>query len=170
MWWWWLIEVRQNCKAVQNLLEKVGFALILGIVGSIISYRERTIYLHMATISPTGAPQGLADNPPLWNQTSTTHQWWWCQSISVQDRGRPEKYWIRDMWFLSTLSFNTLKSLWSRVFCWQAIMSLSCVKQIVIPASSKHLHVQLNVFTTCWCRQMLHVGITWYQEYTSQYW
>lgn len=85
----------------------------------------------------------------------------------VQARGRPEKYCIRDMWFLSTLSLIPFKSLWSRVFCWQAIMSLSCVKHIVISASSMHLHVQLNMFTTCWCWQMLHAGITRYQKYTS---
>lgn len=62
------------------------------------------------------------------------------------------------------------KSLRSWVFCWQAIMSLSRVQHIVIPASSKHLRVQLIVFTTCWCWQMLHVGITQYQKYTSHYW
>lgn len=36
LWWWWLGKVGKNCKAVQKLLETVGFALIPGIMEALL--------------------------------------------------------------------------------------------------------------------------------------
>lgn len=156
--------IELNCKGVHILLVKVGFALIRRIKKCL---AFPSTWVQFFQLEPRKTWRIILH---VKVKGSTAHQWWWCRNRMCGSEEDLRNTGSETCGLEALCLLIAFKSLRSWVFCWQAIMSLSRVKHIVIPASSKHLRVQLIVYTTCWCWQMLHVGITQYQKYTSHYW